>query len=47
MITLTTGIMFLLFTFGRGKFYEGGPLLPKVLETLQYGVSTKEFTLSE
>jgi hypothetical protein len=25
MATLTTGVMFLLFTFGYGKFYEGGP----------------------
>jgi hypothetical protein len=24
MVTLTTGIMFLLFTFGCGEFYEGG-----------------------
>jgi hypothetical protein len=25
MVTLTTGIVFLLFTFGSGEFYERGP----------------------
>jgi hypothetical protein len=25
MVTMTTGIMFLLYAFGCGEFYEGGP----------------------
>jgi hypothetical protein len=31
MVTLTTGIMFFLFTFECGELYEGGPRVRRLL----------------